>query len=161
MALRIIKVLLALSAAAWGITGGLKNLADYEGAVGLTAFLLSVEGTESIRAISFPPLTHLSFAFVWGSKFATGILCALGAFELWKTRSSSSNEFTAAKEKVYLGIGISIFMLFFGFMVMVGTVFSPFAITELRTSYFQFATFQLVGLGMVMLFLTLPEREID
>ena len=159
MAIRKIKILLALSAAAWGITGGLKNLADYEGAVGLTAFLLSVEGTESIRAIAFPLFTHLSFAFVWGSKFATGILCGMGSFKMWKCRAGPASAFLAAKDNVYLGIGISIFMLFFGFMVIIGTVFSPFEITELRTSYFQYATFQLAGLGMVMLFLALPEQD--
>ncbi len=160
MTIRITKILLSLAAAAWGLIGGLRNLYDYENAIGLTAFLLSVEGQESMRAIAIPLFTHVSYAFVWGSKFATGILCSLGALELWKSRSGSSSEFCASKEKVYLGIGIAIFMLFFGFMVMLGAVFAPFEITDLRTSYFQYATFQLVGLGMVMIFLALPEREL-
>ena len=159
MATRITKIILALSAAAWGIIGGLRNLYDYQNTIDFTAFLLSVEGRESIRAITLPFSAHISYAFVWGSKFATGVLCILGAIELWKARSSPASEFSASKEKVYLGIGISIFMLFFGFMVMVGALFAPFEITEIRTAYSQYATFQLVGLGMIMMFLALPEKD--
>ncbi|NKB33664.1 MAG: DUF2165 family protein [Pseudomonadales bacterium] len=160
MATRILKIVLALSAAAWGIVGGLRNLYDYQNTIEFTTFLLSVEGRESIRAITFPLFAHFSYAFVWGSKFITAALCILGAIELWKTRSSPASEFAAAKEKIYLGIGIAIFMLFFGFMVMVGALFAPFEITEIRTGYSQYATFQLVGLGMIMMFLALPERDV-
>ncbi len=51
-------------------------------------------------------------------------------------------------------------MLFFGFMVVLGALFAPFEITEIRTGYSQYATFQLVGLGMIVMFLALPERDV-
>ena len=125
MPTRIIKILLALSAASWGLIGAIRNLVDYEATIGFTAFLLPVEGTESLRAIDNPVFTHLSYAFVWGSKLVTTALCGYGAYELWLARRDSVAEFSRAKEKVYLGIGIALFMLFFGFMVVLGGVFAP------------------------------------
>ena len=160
MATRIIKILLALSAAAWGLIGGIRNLYDYPSGVEFAAFLLSVEGTDSIRGLTHPIFAHIGYAFVWISKFVTCALCALGAVALWYSRLGAPAEFSNAKEKVYLGIGISIFMLFFGFMVVVGALFAPSQISEVKTLYFEYTTFQLIGLGMIMLFLNLPEREL-
>lgn len=160
MATRIVKIFLAFAAAAWALVGGIRNLTDYSGGVEFAAFLLSVEGTDSLMALTHPMFAHISYAFVWLSKFVTAILCALGAVALWQSRSRAPADFSNAKEKVYLGIGIAIFMLFFGFMVVVGAMFAPSQISEVKTLYFEYTTFQLVGLGMIMLFLNLPERDL-
>lgn len=142
------------SIAAWGIIGGFTNLIDYKGGVGVVALVLSMDlvkesagmgPTPAVwRAVTSPFIAHIAFIFIWASKFATGILCAISTATLWKNRTGDG--FNDAKRLGLAGAGISLFMLFFGFVTMSGTYFELYRDQEIGYSTHVIA---LVYFGMI------------
>lgn len=159
MSIRIMKVLLSLSVAVWGIAAGTMNLIDYGSGVALVGAVLTLEGSESIRAIHIPLAFHLGFAFIYLGKLVSGALCAWGAFDLWRSRRASAEIFDAAKSKTVLGCGVAIFMLFFGFVALAGTVFKSTVgpPSEFSNAFQQGALSYLAGVALISLYVSARE----
>jgi len=159
--MRIIKILLSLSVAVWAIAAGIMNLLEYHAGVGAVAAVLTLEGKESIRAVSIPIAFHLGYAFIYLGKFISGFLCARGTFDLWKARTSPVSAFESAKKRTILGCGVAIFFLFFGFFAIAGAVFNP-AVgppSELSVSFHTFALYFIGAIGLISLYIS--GREIE
>ncbi len=160
---KLIKVFLMASIALWGFIGGLTNLMDYPGGYGAVAYVLSMTGAKDApglwRAIESPFLIHIGFAFIWVSKLATGLLCSISTVKLWHSRSSTSSAFNASKSYGIAGAGISMFMLFFGFVVLSGTYFELWRDANLGAVAHQFALIYLACIGIIILFVAQPDTE--
>jgi predicted small integral membrane protein len=159
--MRMIKILLSLSVAVWAIAGGIMNLLQYQSGVGVVATVLTLEGNDSIRAVSFPIAFHLGYAFIYLGKFTAGFLCVLGTLDLWKARTSPVSAFESAKKRTVLGCGVAIFFLFFGFFAIAGTVFNP-AVgppSELREGFHRYALYFIGAIGLISLYIS--GREIE
>jgi len=159
VSIRIVKVLLSLSVAIWGFAAGFMNLVSYESGVKSVAYVLSIEGKESVRAISLPLIYHLGFAVIYLGKFATGFFCALGALDLWKSRHANVESFNAAKANTILGCGIGLFFLFFAFFAVAGAVFSPGEgpPSQLAIGFQSFALYYMGAIGLIALYISSAE----
>ena len=159
--MRMIKILLSFAVAAWGFATGIINLVEYHSGLGAVAAVLTLEGNESVRAITSPFVHHLAYAFIYLGKFTTGVLCLRGTLDLWQARSSSPDDFHSAKKRTVLGCGVAIFFLFFGFFVMAGAVFNP-AVgppSALSIGFHQFALFFIAAIGLISLYISAREIE--
>lgn len=163
MALRIVKILLVFSVAAWGLVNTVGNIMFYDEWIKVVAHVMAVEGVEysgqhSARAMNVPVLHHIGYAFIYLPKLITGILCLMAALEMWKARHLTASVFDQAKTRFYIGCGISMFMLFFGFLVVAGGMFSPGgAPSELVQGFHTFVSVYMVSIGMSLLFVAIPE----
>lgn len=165
MALRIIKILLVLSIAAWALVNAVGNIMFYDEWVKIVAYVMAVENVQydghlSARAMNAPILHHIGYAFIYLPKLITGILCLLGAADLWKARRDVAIAFDRAKYRFYLGCGVSMFSLIFGFLVVAGAMFSPGGKpSELVQGFHSFVSVYMVSIGMALLFVAIPEPK--
>ena len=151
--------MLVASVAAWALLSGTVNLLDYEGGKAAVAQAMSMSlatgATATWRAIENPLLINLGYIFIWTIKYIAGALCAVSAANLWKNRNSSS--FNDSKELGLCGIGLAMFMLFFGFIVLSDTYFELWrdagfgnAVTTKSLLYFSY-------IGIIGLFIAQPD----
>ena len=162
MAVRIIKILLVASIAAWGLVNGVGNLLYYDYWLNIVGFVMSVENVESeaARAITNPLLHSIGYAFIYLPKFATGIFCGWGAYDLWRARRATAEIFEKAKYRFYIGTGISIFMLIFGFLVMAGAFFNPGVMPSVfAQTFLSGVSVYLISIGVALLYVAIPEEK--
>lgn len=165
MSLRLMKIFVVSAIAAWGLLDGIGNIIVYDTWVQIVGFVLRLEdelfnGELSPRAVTNPILPHIGYAFIYLSKITAGILCTKSALALWQARNESAEEFNSAKYWFYVGCGLVMFMLIFGFVVMKGAVFNtglqPSAFTVM---VFEFVTLFLAMLGASLIYVSIPEPK--
>lgn len=140
--LRTTKILLILTVALWGLVGAFHNILEWNETLSSVAFGASMEvidGAESWKATSNPALIWLGALFITLSKTVTGIMCTIGARRMWQAKSADQATFTKAKEIALVGCGISVIMLFGGFIVIAESWFEMWRSPELSSSVLQSA----------------------
>lgn len=161
--IKLVKISLMASIALWGLIGGVTNLMDYYGGYRSVAYVFSMTGASDVpglwRAIENPFLIHIGFAFIWISKLATGLLCSISTVQLWQNRNSTASDFNASKSYGIVGASISIFMLFFGFIVLSGSYFELWRDINLGAVAHQFAFIYLASMGIIVLLIAQPDIE--
>lgn len=134
--LRIIKILLVISVAAWGLLGATENIMDWKGtmsAVGAAASMSTFEGgAESWKATNNAIVIWMGALMIMLSKLATGAFCARGAMNMWQHRSAGAAEFERSKYFALAGCGIAMLMLWGGFIVIGETWFEMWRSDMLR-----------------------------
>ncbi|MEZ5500261.1 MAG: DUF2165 family protein [Steroidobacteraceae bacterium] len=160
---RYIKIALVFFVALQGLVGGVGNLAGLSTTYNTVAGVLSMEGVPAsvprIFAVNAAPLIWIGVCWIFLLKLATGVTGAIGVWQLWWRRNASSEEFQAAKRWGLIACGFSILMLFGGFIVIGATVLFMWQ-TDTGQVAFEGATFFLLALGVVALFLNLPDAEL-
>lgn len=125
--LRTTKIFLIAAVAVWGFVAAMHNLHDWNGTLGAVGAATSMAtfdgGAESWQATSNPTLIWMGAIFIVLSKVITGVLCLLGAKNMWQARDASTTDFTRAKTLGLAGCAIAVFMLFSGFIVIAETWF--------------------------------------
>ena len=125
--MRILKIVLILSVAAWGILGAFGNLTDWNGAVKAVSAVTSMAtirgGAESWQATSSQPLIFIGAAFIPLLKIVCGILCLMGANHMWRARAGTAQEFQLAKSYALSGCAVAIILLFAGWIVIAAVWF--------------------------------------
>jgi predicted small integral membrane protein len=120
--LRIMKILLVLSVALWGILGAYGNLTDWSGTTGAVKAVTSMSafdgGADKWQATSNPMIVTLGALFIMLSKIIAGLLCVEGARRMWGARAGDAAEFAKAKTLALTGCAVAVFMLFLGFIVI-------------------------------------------
>lgn len=120
--LRMLKILLVLSVAAWGLIGGFMNILHWPETTGSVAAVTTMAtfdgGAESWRATSNPIVILLGALFIATSKLTGGALCVYGTIKMVAARASSGAAFAHAKEAALAGCAVIVFMLFGGFIVI-------------------------------------------
>jgi len=158
MLLRYVKISLALSVALWGVISGTMNLVYYS--LYPISTVMTVEGQDSLRAISSPIMFTLGFAFIYLGKYAVGILAALGTLKLWAARKNPVT-FNGAKSRILAGCGVGIATFFFGFFVMADGVFDAGPPSEFSIKYLSHAAYYIGAIGMVALFIAVPDSDTE
>jgi len=127
MLLRIIKILLILSIAAWALVGALGNLVDWAGTMGAVEAATSMSTFDSAptsgRATTNGAVILLGALFIVLLKLTTGGLCLFGAWQMWGARGGDVVDFSKAKSLALGGCGVAMFMLFAGWIVIAETWF--------------------------------------
>ncbi len=125
--LRIIKILLILSVAMWGLLGALENIMDWAGttgAIGATVSMSTFEGgAESWKATSSGAVITIIALLIISAKLIAGLLCLAGGWRMWTVRMGQAPVFQHAKSLALAGCGVAIFLLFFGWIVAAETWF--------------------------------------
>jgi len=134
--LRIMKILLVLSVAIWGLLGAFGNVTDWSGTTGAVAATTSMAtfegGADSWRATSNPALILAGAVFIPLFKTIGGLLCLAGAWRMWMARASDATVFANAKTLAFTGCAVLIFMLFVGWIVIAETWFELWRSEALR-----------------------------
>ena len=147
MMLRIIKILLILSIAAWALLGVMGNLVDWGGTMGAVQAATSMSTFDpaptSGRATTNGAVILLGAVFIVLLKIATGALFLFGAWQMWSARGGDAADFAKAKAYALAGCGVALFMLFAGWIVIAETWFemwrSPVMIDLALNSAFRYA----------------------
>ncbi|MCB2114251.1 MAG: DUF2165 family protein [Parvularculaceae bacterium] len=125
--LRVIKIILVLSVAAWAFAGAFGNVMDWEGTTGAVAAATSMStfegGAESWRATSNPAVIRAGAFYIVVLKMAAGVFSALGAIRMVAARKADAATFQKAKSLALAGCGVAMFMLFTGWIVIAETWF--------------------------------------
>lgn len=120
--LRKTKVVMMYTVSLWGLLGALHNVIDWQGtlgAVGAVTSMATIEGgADRWQATNSTVLIWLGALFIMGSKVLTGVLCGIGATNMWRERASDSLAFDAAKKMALSGCAVAMIMLFGGFIVI-------------------------------------------
>lgn len=102
-------------------------------------------------------LVMLGFLFIAGGKLAGGVLCLVGAWQMWLARRASGEVFDGAKRFAVVGCAVLLVLFFGGFMYLANQFFMGWR-TELgeasATGAFQLGT----SVALILLFLNQPDR---
>ena len=147
--LRIVKILLILSVAAWALIGALGNIIDWGGTTGAVAAATSMSTFDTVpasaRATSHPAVILIGALLITTFKIGVGALCLLGAWRMWDARRSDAADFAKAKSLALTGCGVAMFMLFAGWIVIAETWFelwrSPVLLDPVLGSAFRYGGF--------------------
>jgi predicted small integral membrane protein len=157
---RYLKIALIFFVALQGLVGGFGNLAGLDTTYAGVARVLSMEGVPSsiprVFAFDAPIFIWVGACWILLLKLLTGVTGAFWAFQLFKYRNGAAEEFQAAKYWGLFACGASILMLFGGFIVIGATMLFMWQ-TEAGQVAFEGATYFLVCLGLVALYVNMQD----
>ena len=160
--LRILKILLVLSVAAWAVLGVYGNIHDWGGTTGAVAATTSMStfdgGADDWRATSNSAIVLAGALVIILLKSASAILCLTGAWQMWTARAGEAAAFTRANTYALAGCGVAIFMLFSGWIVIAETWFELWRSEVLREATLD-AAFRYCGMiGLIALFVGMRDE---
>lgn len=160
--LRIAKIMLVFSVAAWGLVGAFGNFADWEGttgAIGAATSMATFEGgAESWRATSTPAVVMAGAVFIIASKMLAGILCLVGAARMAAALGADAAAFQEAKSLALTGCAVAVFMLFFGFIVIAESWFELWRSEVMREPVLGSAYRYAGMIGLIAVFVGMREK---
>jgi predicted small integral membrane protein len=110
------------------------------------------------RATSNPAVVLLGAVLITLFKIATGVLCLLGAWQMWSARATDATTFAKAKTCALTGCGVAMFMLFAGWIVIAETWYelwrSPAMLEPVLGSAFRYCG----TIGVIALFVGAREE---
>lgn len=159
--LRLVKILLVASVAAWAFAGAFGNLTDWagtSGAVEATTTMATFEGgADSWRATSNGGLILAGAIFIVVLKIASGLLCLAGVGQMAAARGADAVAFQRSKSLAIAGCALAVFMLFAGWIVIAETWFEAWRSDYLRDVALQSA-FRYAGMiGVIALIVGMRE----
>ncbi len=162
--LRIIKILLVLSVAMFGLLGVIGNLTDWEGTIGALAATTSMStfegGAESWRATNNTAIITAGALYIVVLKGLFALLCFAGTWKMWGAYNNDSASFAKAKTYALAGCGVAMFMLFTGWIVIAETWFELWRSEALREAALGAAFRYFAMIGLIALFVTMPDGDV-
>jgi predicted small integral membrane protein len=136
--LRILKIVLVASVAAYCLLGMLANIADWPrtlGSVGGVVSMATVEGgAHRWQATANPAIIVGGAMFIVLFKIVAGVTCLVASWRMWSVRRADVATFTHAKAFANVGCGVAIFGLYFGWTVIGEQVFDMWRSTVFAPS---------------------------
>ena len=151
--IRTIKITLVASIALFAGLVAFTNITDYQSNFAFVQHVLLMdtifEGSQLMyRSIESPTLHHIFYSLIIATEALVALLCAYGAWQLWKVRKGTISQFNEARLWANYGLTLGFLLWFVGFMV-IGSEW--FAMWQSESWNGQEAAFKFV----VMLLLTL------
>jgi predicted small integral membrane protein len=163
MALRLSKIVMCLSLAAFAFLVTFGNITDYGSNYAFVQHVLSMDTTFPgnalmYRAISSPFLWNLAYWLIILGEGITCILFLIASWRLWSVRNGSAAAFNAAKSGVAVAATMGFLVWFLGFMVIGG---EWFAMWQSQTWNGQDAAFKFyVTILAVLIFVNQPDHDL-
>ncbi len=159
--MRIIKILLAAFVALFCVFYAVQNIVNLQAAHGFVAYVASMADHTAYPSHFGPPITApaLTWTMLWiiiALEMGAGFLAAKGAYDLFKARNSSPEDFNAAKSYAMAGCGVAIIIWFGLFSAIAGAYFQMWQ-TEAGLNALREASVFSVQIGVVMLVLALKD----
>ena len=162
VALRFVKAALVAAVALWGFVGVYHNVANWSGTLGAVTAATSMStfegGAESWQATSSPLLAWLGALFIAGSKFASAILCSVGAVGMLRFRRDETARYAAARRTALVGCAVAVLMLFTGFIVIAESWFELWRSDAMRGPVLQSAFRYAAMIALIALFVAGPDE---
>jgi predicted small integral membrane protein len=162
--MRYLKIALIFFVSLQGLVGGIGNIAGLDSTYAAVAQVLSMDGVPSsiprVFAFDAPIVIWIGTFWILLLKLVTGIAGAYGAVQLFQHRNGSAEEFQSAKYWAIFACGASILMLFGGFVVIGATMLFMWQ-SEAGQAAFEGATYYLVCLGIVALYVNLRDERAE
>lgn len=162
MTLRLSKIVLVVCAGLLGLLSGVDNILDYGTNFEVVRHVMSMDTTgagEAMmrRAIVSDALHRLLYGAIIAAELAYGGLCLAGALRLIVAREASAAAFEAAKDIAVAGLTLGVVLYFLGFMIVGGEWLQMWRSADWN---FQQPAYRfLVGLGIVLIFVAMPEPD--
>lgn len=122
--IRYIKIAMIASVSIFCLAYALQNIVNLESAHWFVSYTTSMEGHEKYPSHFGPAITSpaLQWVLLWiiiALEISAGLLAAKGAFDLFRARNSSAEEFQSAKTYGIAGCGVGI-LVWFGLFSAIG-----------------------------------------
>jgi predicted small integral membrane protein len=161
--LRIVKIVLAASVAAFGFIAGIFDLTNWSNTVATVGMVTSMSswqgGASSWHAVSSAPLSWLGAAWIIAGDLGAAVLCTASVARMWSARNTTGAEFTAAKKLALAGCGILAIMLFGGFTVVAEAWFELWRSDAMRGPVLDTVYRYLGSILLIALFIASKEPE--
>jgi predicted small integral membrane protein len=127
--IRLTKLLMVCSLAAFGLLVAYDNLADYNANYLFVQHVLSMDtvfpdNALRHRAITDPLVWKAAYAAIIAAEALTGLIFAAAAIAMARTLRAPAHLFERAKRPVMVGAGLAFLLWFLGFMVVGGEWFA-------------------------------------
>ena len=160
--LRTIKIVLVGCVALFAGLVAFNNVVDYGSNFAFVQHVLTMDTTFEwnelkYRAIDEPVLHHGFYWLIILAEALVGILCALGAWNMWQKRKLDKKQFNAAKTLANFGLALGVLLWFTGFMTIGAEWFLMWQsqVWNGQASAFRF----IVVLFLVLIFINQVEEE--
>lgn len=121
--LRLAQIILSALLAVYGLLVALTNASDYGVNFEFVRMVAGMSDTfgamKSGRSIHHPVLLHGMYVLLIAAEAGSGLLCARGAWQMWRARHAPEILFEAGKRSAVLGLLLGL-TLWFGAFVIVG-----------------------------------------
>jgi predicted small integral membrane protein len=126
--IRYIKIAMIASVSIFCLAYALQNIVNLESAHWFVSYTTSMEGHEKYPSHFGPAITSpaLHWVLLWiiiALEISAGLLAAKGAFDLFRARNASAEDFQSAKTYGIAGCGIGILVWFGLFSAVAGPYF--------------------------------------
>ena len=120
---RIIKALLVALVALFALLVGLNNITDYDSNFAFVQHVLRMDSIFEDNSLTWRRIEalwvhHLSYIGIIAVEMLTGILCAVGAWQMFRARSARSSQFSRAVLLASWGLATGILLWFGGFITV-------------------------------------------
>jgi predicted small integral membrane protein len=163
MPLRLAKLLLVASLAAFAFIVAYDNVVDYDSNYEFVRHVLSMDttfptNTLRSRAITSPALWNAAYIAIITTEALTALAFAKGAYDLLRNLRAPAQRFQAARRFTIIGATIAFLLWFTGFMVIGGEYFSMWqsAIWNGQQAAFRFY----VTVLLVLLVVLQPDQDL-
>jgi predicted small integral membrane protein len=153
--IRYIKILMAASVALFCLFYALQNIWNLDAAAWFVSYTTGMEDHKAYPdhfgpAVTSPALHSIMLWIIVLLEITAGLLAAKGAFDLFKARNGSADEFNGAKTYAIAGCGVGILVWFGLFSAIAGAYFQIWQ-TEAGGGALGNASFFSVQLGVIWL----------
>lgn len=125
--LRLSQTVLAALLAAYGLLVSFTNLSDYGANFEFVRMVAGMSDTfgalKSGRGLERPVLLHGMYVLIIAAEAGSGLLCARGAWQMWRARHAPAILFEAGKSTAVRGVLLGLALWFGGFVVVGGEWF--------------------------------------
>ena len=156
--IRYLKILMTVSVALFCLMYALQNIWNLDAATWFVSYTTGMEGHDKYPshfgpAITTPALHSIMLWIIIALEITAGLLAAKGAFDLFKARNGSADEFNGAKTYAIAGCGVGILVWFGLFSAIAGAYFQIWQ-TEAGGGALANASMFSVQLGIVWLLIS-------
>jgi predicted small integral membrane protein len=159
--MRLIKILLAAFVALFCVFYAVQNIVNLQAAHGFVVYVASMADHTAYPAHFGPPITApaLTWTILWiiiALEMGAGLLAAKGAYDLFRARNDSADDFNAAKSYAMAGCGVAIIVWFGLFSAIAGAYFQMWQ-TDAGLNALRDASMFSIQNGIVLLVLALKD----
>lgn len=151
--IRYIKIAMIASVSIFCLAYALQNIVNLESAHWFVSYTTSMEGHEKYPSHFGPAITSpaLHWVLLWiiiALEISAGLLAAKGAFDLFRARNASAEDFQSAKTYGIAGCGVGI-LIWFGLFSAIGGAYFQMWQTDAGGSALGNATLFSIQLALV------------
>lgn len=164
IAIRLAKTAMVAGIALFASLVAFGNITDYGTNFVFVQHVLSMDtifpgSNIHYRAIVSPALHHAAYALIIAAEGATGVLCWIGAMQMWLRRCADAAAFQRAKTFAVLGLTLGFLLWQVGFMTIGGEWFGMWQSAQWNGVPGAFR-FVVVILG-VLIFVAMRDEELE